>query len=342
MKGLEPSTFCMASRRSSQLSYIRAKAAVYRGLRLSAMDSDIEGRVRTLWEKAFNGRDLDALDAVTAPGFYNHNALPGTPLRTRGSSAGGRAPVGRVSRRALRDRPPRARRRHGDLRRPMTRNPRGDAARRRGHRPHGSSWRQCHLYRFDAPAAAVEHDAIRDDVGLLRQFVETAPARNLHGIRPSRPYRPWHTRRRGGSADLRDRGRGRDRRRHRGAAPGRGVRGRDRRRRASRRGAVRARPARSGRPRPDAARPRRARGLPARPARPAGPGADAHRARRRGGRARRARRRRRRLHDEAVLAARAGGARPGVAAARRAARRSRAGDGVAAGDAASSIPRRGG
>jgi hypothetical protein len=28
MKGLEPSTFCMASRRSSQLSYIRARAAV--------------------------------------------------------------------------------------------------------------------------------------------------------------------------------------------------------------------------------------------------------------------------------------------------------------------------
>ena len=48
------------------------------------MDSDIEGRVRTLWEKAFNGRDLDALDAVTAPGFYNHNALPGTPLGPEG------------------------------------------------------------------------------------------------------------------------------------------------------------------------------------------------------------------------------------------------------------------
>jgi hypothetical protein len=28
MKGLEPSTFCMASRRSSQLSYIRASPAV--------------------------------------------------------------------------------------------------------------------------------------------------------------------------------------------------------------------------------------------------------------------------------------------------------------------------
>ena len=28
MKGLEPSTFCMASRRSSQLSYIRERASV--------------------------------------------------------------------------------------------------------------------------------------------------------------------------------------------------------------------------------------------------------------------------------------------------------------------------
>ena len=65
--------------------------------------------------------------------------------------------------------------------------------------------------------------------------------------------------------------------------------------------------------------PRRARGLPARPARPAGAGADADRARRGGGRAGRARRRRRRLHDQAVLAARAGRAHPGAAAARRAA-----------------------
>ena len=31
-------------------------------------------------------------------------------------------------------------------------------------------WRQCHLYRFDEDGRAVEHDAIRDDVGLLRQF----------------------------------------------------------------------------------------------------------------------------------------------------------------------------
>ncbi len=33
-------------------------------------------------------------------------------------------------------------------------------------------WRQCHLYRFDDAGRAVEHDAIRDDVGLLRQFGE--------------------------------------------------------------------------------------------------------------------------------------------------------------------------
>ncbi len=30
MKGLEPSTFCMASRRSSQLSYIREDGGLYR------------------------------------------------------------------------------------------------------------------------------------------------------------------------------------------------------------------------------------------------------------------------------------------------------------------------
>ena len=31
-------------------------------------------------------------------------------------------------------------------------------------------WSQCHLYRFDEDGRAVEHDAIRDDVRLLRQF----------------------------------------------------------------------------------------------------------------------------------------------------------------------------
>ena len=43
------------------------------------MDSVIEGRVRAFWEQAFNGRALDLIAAITAPGFVNHNALPGTP-----------------------------------------------------------------------------------------------------------------------------------------------------------------------------------------------------------------------------------------------------------------------
>ena len=48
------------------------------------MDGDIETRVRTLWKEAFNERKLDALDAITAPGFLNHNALPGTPRGPEG------------------------------------------------------------------------------------------------------------------------------------------------------------------------------------------------------------------------------------------------------------------
>ena len=38
-----------------------------------------EGRVRAFWERGFNGRDLGVVDAITAPGFVNRNALPGTP-----------------------------------------------------------------------------------------------------------------------------------------------------------------------------------------------------------------------------------------------------------------------
>ena len=48
------------------------------------MEGDIEARVRTLWQQAFNERNLDALDAITAPDFLNHNALPGTPRGPEG------------------------------------------------------------------------------------------------------------------------------------------------------------------------------------------------------------------------------------------------------------------
>jgi predicted ester cyclase len=136
------------------------------------MDSDIEGRVRTLWEKAFNGRDLDALDAVTAPGFYNHNALPGTPLGPEGH----RQVVKR-----LWEAFPDARfeidhlARNGDTVICVGRMTGTHEGTLLGVAATGRTveWRQCHLYRFDATGRAVEHDAIRDDVGLLRQFGET-------------------------------------------------------------------------------------------------------------------------------------------------------------------------
>jgi steroid delta-isomerase-like uncharacterized protein len=130
---------------------------------------DIEARIRSLWEEAFNGRDLDALDAVTAPEFFNHNALPGTPLGPEGHrrvfarlwqafpdarfeiehlAADGETVicVGRMS---------------GTHEGTLLGVP---ATGRK------VEWRQCHLYRFDDTGRAVEHDAIRDDVGLLRQF----------------------------------------------------------------------------------------------------------------------------------------------------------------------------
>ena len=133
------------------------------------MNSDIEGRIRALWEEAFNGRDLDALDAVTAPGFVNHNALPGTPPGPEGHR--------RVVERLWQAFPDAHFQiehlaRDGDTvicigtMSGMHAGPLlGVAATGRRVR-----WRQCHLYRFDASGRAVEHDAIRDDVSLLRQF----------------------------------------------------------------------------------------------------------------------------------------------------------------------------
>src|SRR3954454_4988705 len=43
------------------------------------MEGAIERRIRALWSEAFNARELDVLDAITAPDFVNHNALAGTP-----------------------------------------------------------------------------------------------------------------------------------------------------------------------------------------------------------------------------------------------------------------------
>jgi predicted ester cyclase len=133
------------------------------------LKDDAVDRVRRFWEDAFNGRDLELVDGFVAPGYVNHNALPGTPpgpdgqrqLMTRLWDA---FPDGRFEIKQLAM--------DGDtvvcvgvmsgthegtlLGVPAT-----------GRRV---EWRQCHLFRMDADGRALEHDAIRDDVALMRQM----------------------------------------------------------------------------------------------------------------------------------------------------------------------------
>ncbi|HYJ00152.1 MAG TPA: ester cyclase [Thermoleophilaceae bacterium] len=135
---------------------------------MSDVDNDIEGRVREFWD-AFNRRDLDVIDAVTAPEFVNHNALPGTPPGPEGQ----RQVVERLWQ-AFPDA-------HFDIEHLATDGGTVICIGRMSGTHEGTllgvsatgrkvEWRQCHLYRFDDSGRAVEHDAIRDDVGLLRQF----------------------------------------------------------------------------------------------------------------------------------------------------------------------------
>jgi predicted ester cyclase len=150
------------------------------------MDSEIEGRIRKLWEAAFNGRELDVLDEITSPEFVNHNALPGTPRGPEGH----RQVVERLWT-ALPDA-------HFELEHlgsdgdtvicigTMSGTHRGTLL---GVPATGTrvQWRQCHMYRFDATGRAIEHDAIRNDVSLLRQFAEGGdPA--ACAVRPGRGH----------------------------------------------------------------------------------------------------------------------------------------------------------
>ena len=133
------------------------------------MASDIEGRIRAFWEQAFNDGDLDVIDAITAPDFVNRNALPGTPPGPEGH----RQVVER-----LRTAFPDARfeiehlARDGDTVICVGTMAGTHAGTLLGVAATGRKvrWRQCHLYRFDANGRTVEHDAIRDDAGLMRQF----------------------------------------------------------------------------------------------------------------------------------------------------------------------------
>jgi predicted ester cyclase len=127
--------------------------------------------VRAFWERVFNGRDLGLLDEITAPDFVNRNALPGTPSGPEGQ----RQVVERLWE-AFPDA-------HFDIEQLTGEGDTVICVGTMSGTHEGTllgvpgtgrkvAWRQCHLYRVDEHGRAVEHDAIRDDVGLLRQFGE--------------------------------------------------------------------------------------------------------------------------------------------------------------------------
>jgi predicted ester cyclase len=144
-----------------------APAGAPHGLGSAAVDA-VEG-VRIFWEEAFNGRRLDLVDDLLAPGYENHAALPGTPPGAEGQRQlmerlWEAFPDGRfeIEHLAL----------AGDtvicvgtmsgthsgvlLGVPAS----GRAVR----------WRMCHLMRVDADGRGLEHRAIRDDLDLMRQM----------------------------------------------------------------------------------------------------------------------------------------------------------------------------
>ncbi len=134
--------------------------------------SPIEERIRAFWEEAFNGRDLDLIEAITAPEFVNHNALPGTPPGPEGQR--------QVVERLLEAFPDA----HFEIKHLASDGDTVICIGTMSGTHEGTllgvpatgrkvEWRQCHLYRFDENGRAIEHDAIRDDVGLLRQFKPT-------------------------------------------------------------------------------------------------------------------------------------------------------------------------
>jgi predicted ester cyclase len=127
-------------------------------------------RIRSAVEEVFNGRDLERInDETFSPEFVNRNAVEGTPPGPEGQrqvmqrlwnafpdahfeieaiAADGDTVicVGMMSgthEGELSEIPPTGRK---------------------------VSWRQCNLFKVDEQGRFVEHDAIRDDLGLLRQL----------------------------------------------------------------------------------------------------------------------------------------------------------------------------
>ena len=131
--------------------------------------SDIAGRIRTFWEDGFNGRDLKIVEELFAPDYFNHNVLPGASQGVEGQKD--------VMKRLWEAFPDA----HFEVEHlavdgdtvvcvgTMSGTPQGPllGVAATGRRVH---WRQCHLVRVDSEGRAVEHDAIRDDLGLMRQL----------------------------------------------------------------------------------------------------------------------------------------------------------------------------
>jgi steroid delta-isomerase-like uncharacterized protein len=133
------------------------------------MSRDVMSETRRFWEEAFNGRDLALLDELIAEDYVNHAALPGTPPGPAGQAAvleriWAALPDARfaIEHMAV----------DGDVvicTGTMSGTHDGEllgvpASGRR------VEWRMCHLMRYGADGRAIEHSAIRDDLGLMRQM----------------------------------------------------------------------------------------------------------------------------------------------------------------------------
>jgi predicted ester cyclase len=133
------------------------------------MSHDPLNQMRRFWEEAFNGRDLSLLDDLFAADYVNHAALPGTPPGQAGQVAvmerlWAAFPDARfeITHLAV----------DGDVGiciGTMSGTHEGELL---GVPPSGRrvEWRMCHMMRFDGEGRAVEHSAIRDDLGLMRQM----------------------------------------------------------------------------------------------------------------------------------------------------------------------------
>ena len=129
-------------------------------------------RTRDFWEKAFNGRDLGALDDLIGEDYVNHAAAPGTPPGVEGQAqlmerlwsafpdahftiehlaADGDTVICVGTMEGTHE---------GEL---LGQAPSGNRVR----------WRMCHLVKVDADGRAIEHRAIRDDLGLFAQMRAT-------------------------------------------------------------------------------------------------------------------------------------------------------------------------